>query len=129
MYLVVLIFIQVIKCIMEYYITIETLGNAQDFGEFNCKETQNPATMASPELVDSLLVVIMDQHSIAIDFVTFASTGNAHFGDLLTTRNASTGTCSNQTRGIMFVGRRSLMQTNAMDYVTMASSSNGIRFW
>ena len=110
------------------YITIDTLGNAQTFGEATVARAQQPATMAS-----STRGLFAGGYNGGtkneIDFITFASTGDAiDFGDTsTTTRNASTGTCSNQTRGIMFVGGGP-SQTNAINYVTMSSSSNGIDF-
>ena len=110
------------------YITIDTLGNAQTFGESTQARAQNPATMASR--TRGLFAGGYNGGTFnIIDFVIFASTGDAiDFGDTTTTtRNASTGTCSNQTRGIMFVGGGP-SQTNAINYITMSSSSNGIDF-
>ena len=110
------------------YITIETLGNALTFGEATVARAQNPATMAS-RTRGLFAGGYNGGTKNEIDFITFASTGDAtDFGDTsTTTRNASTGTCSNQTRGIMFVGGGP-SQTNAINYITMASSSNGIDF-
>jgi hypothetical protein len=67
-----------------------------------------------------------------IDFVTFASTGNTQdFGDLIgETRNPNKQGLSDQTRSIFAGGYSMPAQThvNSMEYVTIASTGNGVNF-
>ena len=113
------------------FITIPSAGNAIDFGDLT--ETRGTggagASRTRGMWCGGDINPDGNKTSDTVDFVTITSTGNAtDFGDTsTTTRNASTGTCSNQTRGIMFVGGGP-SQTNAINYITMASSSNGIDF-
>lgn len=62
-----------------------------------------------------------------IDFVTFASAGNAtDFGDMTSVANQS-GTCSNAVRGLRAAGNNSAVQ-NIIDFVTIASAGNATDF-
>ena len=62
-----------------------------------------------------------------IDYVTFASTGNAtDFGNLTDARDHAYGS-SSSTRGV-FAGGRDPNTTNIIDYITIASTGNAIDF-
>ena len=108
------------------YITIDTLGNAQNFGDL-LDDTGRIGSFASrtrgfrgggyqaPASLDR------------IDFVTIASTGDAtDFGNLTDSRRQLAG-CSNQTRGV-FAGGYDPTTKDVMDYITMASTGDAVDF-
>ena len=110
------------------FITIPTQGNSIDFGNLTATRQSQPGGTGSstrgligggqsgsgPTTLDS------------IEFITFASTGNAlDFGDLTTARRQPAVTGS-QTRGIFSGGGPSTV--NTMDYVTIASTGDAVDF-
>lgn len=64
-----------------------------------------------------------------IDYVTFATTGNAtDFGDLTQVTSALAGTAS-ETRGVFGGGNNSLgNRINVISYITITSSGNALDF-
>jgi hypothetical protein len=70
-----------------------------------------------------------NQYSNVIDYITFASTGNASdFGDLIQA-NQQLGACSSPTRGLFAGGNIGPgSNTNVIQYVTIASTGNAIDF-
>ena len=109
------------------FITISTMGDAQDFGNLS---------QARYKLYDSGLAsrtramwgggyTQPGQNRDTIDFVTFSSTGNAtDFGNLLEAQQEPSG-FSNQTRGVWMNGAPS---NDRIQYVTIASAGNSIDF-
>ena len=111
------------------YITISTLGNAQDFGTLitaaGCRMSCSNATrgiwaggIQSPgsTRIDS------------IEFVTIASTGDSQdFGDLSATRANSNGAVSSPTRGV-FCGGYNPGRVDIMEYVTIPTTGNVVDF-
>jgi len=109
------------------YITIDTTGNATDFGDLlsaryvmggTCSTTRgvfaggnNPATNV-------------------IQYITIASTGNAtDFGDLNDPRSRiGSGVQSNGTRGLFSGGEVSGAGVNTIEYITIASTGNALDF-
>jgi len=114
------------------YITISTLGDAQDFGDMQGVGTYGATTS------DSTRAIIAGGHGSGprgdvIDFHEFATTGNFNdFGDLTASRWLLGGGCSDKTRSIFTGG--SLLQspnnpvTNILDYVTTQSQGNAQDF-
>jgi len=116
------------------FITTATTGNASDFGDLlsaaNAMCTSNNsstrgifaggnATPSSP------------YNTNVIQFVTMASAGNAtDFGDLtVNARDASGGTASSSTRGLICIGNSHPNNNlNTVDFITMASSGNASDF-
>ena len=107
------------------YITVSTLGNAQDFGDDNTTNRQAGALASSTRA----LIAGRGSASTAISFITFASTGNAtnFTGTLVSATGGSPAGISNETRGI-FAGGIAPGATTKMDYVTIASNSNAQDF-
>ena len=103
------------------YISINTTGNATDFGNLS-QSRQLPSAVAdrsracfgggrTPSTVDT------------IDFVTIASTGNAtDFGNLTQSRFVASG-ASSSTRGLFFAGITP-SSVNTVDYITIQSTGN-----
>ena len=106
------------------YITISTLGNAQDFGDL-VDLSQYPGGVAG-----SVRGVIAGGYNGSsfintINYVTIASTGDAKdFGDLTLARNQLTG-ASNSTRGLFAGGNP---ETEIVDYITIQSQGNAFDF-
>ena len=109
--------------------TIQTTGNAQDFGDLlsprgynggNCNSSTRGLTIggyvpAAPTRVNS------------IEYVTMASMGNsADFGDVSYVHNSS-GSASNSTRGII-AGGRTPGDSENIEYVTIATLGNTTDF-
>ena len=103
------------------FITISTLGNAQDFGNLTAAKQEGAA--ATNHLRG--LYFGGDPALNIIEFVTFSSLGNAtDFGDLL--NGAKSGTSmSNQTRGVLQLGG---LTSNILEYVTFAQTGNATDF-
>jgi len=110
------------------YITIESAGNAIDFGDLTYTDSNVCSSNASrtrgmwfgggtePNAENN-----------NINYVTIASTGNAaDFGDLTIARRGSAAVAS-ATRAVICGGRTPTRQ-NMMDYVTMASTGNAVDF-
>ena len=109
--------------------TIQSTGNAQDFGDLlsprgfnggNCNSSTRGLTIggyvpAAPTRVNS------------IEYVTMASMGNsADFGDVSYVHNSS-GSASNSTRGII-AGGRTPGDAEIIEYVTIATLGNTTDF-
>ena len=82
------------------YITIDTLGNAEDFGDLSDTSYEGSGLASRTRGVHALGYTNPATSNI-LEFVTIASTGNAiNFGDLIGSSTRTTGACANQTRGI-----------------------------
>jgi hypothetical protein len=112
------------------YVTIETLGDAQDFGDLTV-ETEYPAGTSDRTRGLTLSGQTGSGGINVISFVTIASTGDAtDFGDLNDT-NRQKGALANSTRGLCAGGSilsGSFAATNRIDYVTIQSTGNAQDF-
>ena len=115
------------------FITISTLGNAQDFGDLtrscgnnNCQNGCSSRTRGVWMGSQTQSPVVYDN---TIDFVTFASQGNAsNFGDIHD-RLIGTGALSNQIRGLSFAGSNpSGTNKVQIDAITISTESNAFDF-
>ena len=113
------------------FITISTLGDAQDFGDAIGSGAYGATTS------DSTRGLFAGGHpnsngSDTIQFFTIASTGNAtDFGNLTSARWLMGGGCSNTTRSIFTAGSTlggSNPAVNTLDYVTTQSLGNAVDF-
>jgi len=111
------------------YITIDTTGNATDFGDLT-------VSRSSPRAVSNGNRGIFGggeasgSYNNQIDYVTIATTGNAtDFGDLTEARKGGTAT-SSDTRGCFAGGEKSggTNRSNVIDYITMATLGNATDF-
>ena len=108
------------------YITIASMGNAQDFGDLS-QTRLGPGSVAS-----STRAVFMTGYSggnvDTMDFVTIATTGNAvDFGNLADDDRHESAGVSNQTRGMVGGGQGSAI-SDRIDYITIASTGDSIDF-
>ena len=116
------------------YNTIATLGNGQDFGDLKQSRMGLGAVASSTRAVftggNGSPADPSTVYNI-IDYVEFATTGNAtDFGDM-TDEHTYHGSCSSSTRGIIYGGVTSYgptVTTNIIEYVTIASTGNGTDF-
>ena len=109
------------------YITIASMGNAQDFGDLS-QTRLGPGSVAS-----STRAVFMTGYSGSnvntMDFVTIATTGNAvDFGNLADDDRHETAGVSNQTRGMVGGGQGTSAISDRIDYITIASTGDSIDF-
>ena len=110
------------------YITISTLGADNDFGD-STYSGQNATSGVSSRTrgVWAGGYTPVGRTNI-INYVQFASTGNAvDFGDTTQNREGTAGG-SNGTRGIFAMGWINPNATNIIDYITIASTGNAVDF-
>jgi len=106
------------------YITIDTTGNATDFGDLST--SKNGASGCSNG-TRGLFGGGGDAIVNVIDYITIATTGNAtDFGDLTESRYVL-GSCSDGTTGV-FGGGYSGSASNTIDYVTIDTTGNAQDF-
>ena len=110
------------------FITISTLGNAQDFGNStDARYTYSTCASSTRGFMGGGFSGLVD----TIDFVTFASTGNAtDFGNLTQSRWVMCQGAADSTRG-MFVGGLDPGPSttfNIIDFITMAQTGNAVDF-
>ena len=101
------------------YVTISSLGDAQDFGDLLYDEYYYKAS-GSP----TRCLMFNRDPGQDISFVTWSSTGNAtSFGEMASGTQGHSGTCSDPTRVIRFGGKDSPggNKINMINYVTISS--------
>ena len=104
------------------YITIETLGNSQDFGDLSQGSINSSVGAASRTRGLSQGGSAVPARQSTIEFVTIASTGSAaDYGDLSVAR-AEAASVSNQTRAIVAGGSATPGDSDVIDYGTIAST-------
>ena len=110
------------------YVTIASLGDAQDFGDLTITRADGAFSCSS-----STRGIVgggsnPTKHS-SIDYFTISTTGDAQdFGDLSGGgRDASNG-CSNSTRGLVAGGRITPSFTNSIEFITISSTGNAQDF-
>ena len=110
------------------YITIESAGNAIDFGDLTY--TDNNVCSSNASRTRAMWFgggTEPDAENDNIDYVTIASTGNAaDFGNLTVARRGS-ATVASTTRAVCCGGRTPTIQVT-MDYVTIATTGNAVDF-
>ena len=105
------------------YITISTLGDAQDFGDLSAARRKHAYASNSTRALAGGGET--PGNTNLIDYITIASLGDAiDFGDLSVARHDGAATAS-QTRGIFAGGDP---QTDTIDYVTISSIGNATDF-
>ena len=108
------------------FINIQSMGNAQDFGDSTTDYKQRASVSSSTRTVTGGGFSSPNFTNI-LDFITIASTSNAtDFGDLTLARRNLTG-AGNNTRGI-FYGGGSPSATNTIDFITIATTGDASDF-
>ena len=109
------------------YVTISTLGDAQDFGDlFTGRYNLSACSNSTRGLFGGGYVTPTGVNTI--DYITLSSLGNAtDFGDLVVSRQGGAA-CSSPVRGIFAAGVSGPANTNAIDYITIATQGNAVDF-
>ena len=106
------------------FLTISTMGNSQDFGDFPDTNSTTSGTCSSRTRG---LFGGGYPYTTRICFFTFASTGNStDHGDLTQSRSNVNG-LGDGIRGI-FVGGYNGSNQNTIDYITIAQTGNAVDF-
>ena len=108
------------------YITIDTTGNATDFGDLSSAGYTKGGTCSTTR---GVFAGNKPGNTNTIEYVTINSTSNTtDFGDLTVGRGRiGNGIQSSGTRGL-FSGGESPTATNIIDYITIGSTGNAIDF-
>lgn len=110
------------------YITISTLGDAQDFGDLTVARSGSGSCSSSTRGLFGLGYTPTGQVN-TIDYVTISSTGNAVSFGIATSVSEVRSGCSNSTRGLFAGGYiSSPTSSNIIEYVTIASTGNAVDF-
>ena len=106
------------------FVTIATLGNAQDFGD---RTIEGWGVGANGNSTRGIFFGSTPSRTNIIDFITIAAKGNAiDFGDLLQGVGYLNG-ASNQTRSLM-LGGATPSSINVIQFVTISSTGNASDF-
>jgi len=109
------------------YVTIQSKGDAKDFGDMSVGYGYNGAAAASTTRGILAGGYTAPANTNAIDYLTIATTGNAaDFGDLTVARHGGAG-MSNKTRAA-FTGMWDNAADDTIDYVTIATTGNAADF-
>ena len=105
------------------FVTIATIGNAQDFGDLTSARQASGLGSATRGVFGGT----GHPNGNIMDFVTFATTSNAvDFGDLQSSLNGK-ASAANLTRGI-FSGGGTPTPSNEIDFITIATLGNATDF-
>jgi len=107
------------------YVTISTLGDAITFGDLS---QSRRGLSGCGSATRGLFMGSSGASPQRIDFITYSSTGNATTFGTLSTNKEGNGALSSSTRAISFGGDNVGSGTNVIEYMTIASTSNGIDF-
>jgi len=109
------------------YITIESTGNAADFGDLTVGRLYAASCSNSTRGVMGGGNVSGGTQKNEIDYITIATLGNAiDFGDLTSARRDG-GAASSPTRGV-FCGGDTPTLVNTIDYVEILTTGNAVEF-
>ena len=108
------------------FVTIPTLGDAQDFGDLTQAKFGGAGGGSRSRGV--FMGGGTPTRLQEIDFITFASTGNAaDFGDCAEGSRSQGAGISNQTRALYCGGSSPQGVKNHIDFVTIASTGSGVK--
>jgi len=110
------------------FLTIEVLGDAQDFGYLNHAESSMAAISDNTRMLCVGGSSLHPGHVNIIEKITISSQGNgSDFGDTLNdcTHNPYGG--GNKTRGV-YGGGGTPSNTDQLEYITIQSEGNGVNF-
>ena len=109
-------------------VQISTTGDAVDFGNITTSRNSNgDGGMASR--VRGFFANGQSPIAGRIEFITFSSRGDTTvFGTMASSITNGESSASDSTRGLMFGGYAAPATINVIQYITMASSGNGVDF-
>ena len=107
------------------FINIQSMGNAQDFGDLIESKSQSAPAASSTRGTFSGGII---GSSNVIEFITIATTANAlDFGDLAGGNRQAPGGLSNETRAVV-AGGNVPAATNVIEFFTIANTGNSEDF-
>ena len=110
------------------FLTIEVLGDAQDFGDLNHVETSMAAISDNTRILCVGGSSLHPGHVNIIEKITISSQGNgSDFGDTLTDCAHNPYGAGNRTRGV-YGGGGTPTNVNNLEYITIQSEGNGVDF-
>lgn len=108
------------------YVTMETTGNASDFGNLT---VAGEAPNGSGSSTRGFYSGRQGPQVNVIDYITFMSTGNASdFGNLAAATSQHAAVNASDTRGIMAGGASGPAALNVIQFITIASTGNTTDF-
>ena len=109
-------------------VQISTTGDAVDFGNLTVARNDNgDGGMASR--TRGFFARGASPITGRIEFITFSSRGDGTtFGTMSNSITNAASSASDSTRGLMFGGYAAPLSLNVIQYITMASSGNGVDF-
>ena len=111
--------------LLTEFITFDTLGNSQEFGDLSV--ARNACSACSSSTRGLTQGGLTPSVSDVIDFCTIATLGNfTDFGNLTVGRRSPAG-CSSETRGLCAAGTTPTNQ-NVIDFVTISTTGNSTDF-
>jgi len=109
------------------YVTMQSAGNTQDFGDLTQARDFPTAVNSSVRVVVAGGNQSPTSYDI-MDFITTASTGDAQdFGDLIAVTQVAGAVC-NSTRGVIARTYTAPSYTNHIDFITIATKGNSLDF-
>ena len=110
------------------FLTVEILGNAQDFGDLSHVETSMAAISDNTRILCVGGSSLHPGHVNIIEKITISSQGNgSDFGDTLTDCAHNPYGAGNRTRGV-YGGGGTPTNVNNLEYITIQSEGNGVDF-
>ena len=110
------------------FLTVEILGDAQDFGDLNHAETSMAAISDKTRILCVGGSSLHPGHVNIIEKITISSQGNgSDFGDTLTDCTHNPYGAGNRTRGV-YGGGGTPTNVNNLEYITIQSEGNGVDF-
>ena len=110
------------------FLTVEILGDAQDFGDLNHAETSMAAISDKTRILCVGGSSLHPGHVNIIEKITIASLGNgSDFGDTLADCTHNPYGAGNRTRGV-YGGGGTPTNVNNLEYITIQSEGNGVDF-
>ena len=110
------------------YVTIDTPGNATDFGNLTTVRSGVSGTSDGSRGVFGGGDEPPNNRVNKIDYITIATTGNATTFGTLTVGRSHPSATSNGARGIFAGGHTGSEYTDTIDYITIATTGNAIDF-
>ena len=111
------------------FVTIQTLGNTQDFGDLSVLfKSGSASSNATRGLIHAGRENPANADTNRVDFITIATMGNStDFGDLSLVRNI-TASLASGTRALFAGGYDSPLSFNTIDYFTISTTGNATDF-
>ena len=110
------------------FLTVEILGNAQDFGDLSHVETSMAAISDNTRILCVGGSSLHPGHVNIIEKITISSQGNgSDFGDTLTDCTHNPYGAGNRTRGV-YGGGGTPTNVNNLEFITIQSEGNGLDF-